>query len=105
MLYTLELGPVEQNIVKQAIRHGEPVPANILNAPVLKLGLELYFDAFFDLDCERSHGFGLTRLPLSAIRDYAVANEFSTEQTEDAIKLLRLMDNAHLQRLKAESST
>jgi hypothetical protein len=73
-----------------------------LNAPELRLGLSLYLEAFFDLDSERSHGFNLTRIPLSAIRDYAVAFEFDGYQTESLFYLIKAMDRANLERLSKE---
>jgi len=91
--------PVEQNIVKQAIRFGEPIPERIANAPELKLGLELYLFAFFDLDAERTHAFSPTPIPWSSIKSYAEFYEFSFEQTEELFFYIREMDNAHLKKI------
>jgi hypothetical protein len=68
------------------------------------MGLQLYLNAFFDLDSERSHGMGLTRIAWSSIKDYAIAYEFSEEQTEDLIFLIKRMDAAHLERLDSKTA-
>lgn len=75
---------------------GQPLPDRIANAPELITGLELYLQAFFDLDCERSHGMGLTRIPWSSIKDYAIAFDFDSRQTEDLFYYIRALDFANL---------
>ena len=96
----LDLAPIEQNIAKQALRSGEPLPDRIANSPELIEGLQLYITAFFDLDSERTHSFALTPIPWSCIDRYAVAYGFDEIQYEDLHYFLRRMDNAHLARLK-----
>ena len=54
----LEQGPHEVMIAQQSVRMGQPLPARIANAPELMLGLQVYLQAFFDLDSERSHANG-----------------------------------------------
>ena len=81
---------------------GQPLPERIENAPELILGSELYLHAFFDLDSERSHGMGLTRIPWSSVKDYAVAFDFDERQTEDLHYYIRKMDAANLQRLSEQ---
>lgn len=102
MAYLLELGPIEQNIAKQAMRAGQPMPDRIANAPELKTGLQLYMQAFFDLDCERSHALAPTAIPWSSVQDYARAFEFDEEQTEDLHYFVRRMDTEHLKKLSAK---
>lgn len=99
----MELGPHEQVIAKQAFRAGQPLPDRIANAPELRIGLQLYIQAFFDLDSERSHTMGLVSIPWSSINDYAKAFDFDEDQTEDLFFLIRKMDNAHLKRLEANN--
>lgn len=98
----LELGPIEQNIAKQAMRAGQPIPERIANAPKLSMGLQLYMQAFFDLDCERSHAMAPTAIPWSSVQDYARAFDFDEEQTEDLHFLIRRMDSKHLAKLSAK---
>ncbi|QDP56587.1 MAG: hypothetical protein GOVbin2380_22 [Prokaryotic dsDNA virus sp.] len=98
-MHVLELGAIEQNIAKQAMRAGEQMPERIANAPELKPGLQLYLQAFFDLDAERTHALSLTPIPWTSIKAYAEFYALDLEQTEDLLFLIRRMDNAHLQRL------
>jgi hypothetical protein len=95
----LDLGPIERNVAKQAYRQGQPLPDRIANAPELQFGLQLYLNAFFELDSERSHAMGLTRISWSSIKDYAIAYEFDEEQTEDLFFIIKRMDSANLERL------
>jgi hypothetical protein len=99
LAYLLELGPIEQNIAKQAMRAGQPMPERIVNAPELQQGLQLYLQAFFDLDCERSHAMAPTAIPWTSVQDYAKAFEFDEEQTEDLHFFIRRMDSEHLKRI------
>ena len=79
------MAPIEQNIAKQAYRAGAPIPDRILNAPVLREGLQIYLQAFFDLDTERNHGMGLMYIPWSKIKNYAEFYNFSFEETQDLL--------------------
>lgn len=102
LLYLLTLGNSAQSIAKQALRQGRKIPDGIANAPELQIGLQLYLQAFFDLDSERSHAFGVTRIPGSAVRQYAVDWELDEQQTDDLIFFIKRMDAAHLERLAAK---
>lgn len=95
----LEHGADEERRIEQAERAGVPIPDVILNKPELYVGLQLYLDAFFELDSERNHGQGVMAIPLSRVRDYANAHEFDEEQTADLIYFIRIMDTDHLKRL------
>lgn len=90
------MAPTEQHIARQCYMVGQQLPDRIANAPELIQGSELYLQAFFDLDCERSHGMGLTRIPWSSIKDYAIAFDFSVRQTEDLFYYIRALDSANL---------
>lgn len=103
MAYLLELGPIEQNIAKQAMRAGQSIPDRIANAPELEMGLQLYLQAFFDLDSERSHAMAPTAIPWTSIAAYARAFEFDEEQTEDLFFQIRRMDAEHLKRISSKS--
>ena len=97
------MGPHEQAIAKQAIRAGQPIPERIANAPELRLGLQLFIQAFFDLDSERSHSMGLVAIPWTSINDYAKAYNFDEEQTEDLFFFIRKLDTSHLKRLESKN--
>lgn len=82
---------------------GVETPDTLSNAPELRQGLQLYLEAFFDLDSERNHAMGLARIPWSSIRQYAEAFEFDEEQTDELFFFIRRMDTEHLKRLEAKS--
>ena len=71
----------------------------IKNKPVLLPGLELYLQAFLDLNSERNHNFGLMRIPWSSIKNYADHYNFNEEQTENLFYFINRMDNANLKEL------
>lgn len=96
----LDMGQHERMIAQQAFRSGEQLPERIANAPELNLGLNLYLQAFFDLDSERSHALGLTPISWSSIASYAQAHSFDEEQTEMLFVTIRRMDTEHLKRLE-----
>lgn len=98
-----EMGESEQIIIRQCLRFGDPIPEKIKNAPELQKGLEIYLQAFFDLDSERSGGMGLTRIPWSSIRDYGLFYEFDSDQIEDLFYHVRKMDDANLKRLSKKN--
>lgn len=99
MGYLLEHGPNEQSIAKQSYMMGMPLPDFIANAPKLETGLQLFLQAFFDLDSERSHGMGVTSIPFSKIMDYAERFNLDEEDTEDMIFFVRQMDSDHTNRI------
>ena len=101
----MELGPHEQAIAKAAFRAGQPMPERIANAPELRIGLELYIQAFFDLDSERSHAMGLVSIPWSSINEYAKAFDFDAEQKEDLFFFIRKLDSSNLKRLESKSKS
>lgn len=82
---------------------GAPIPERIANAPVLMQGLELYLQAFFDLDSERNVGFSICPIPWGSIVNYAQVYGFDDEQREDLIFLVRRMDVAHIDRLNKKA--
>lgn len=83
----------------------QPLPDRIANAPELYEGLQLYLQAFFDLDSERSHGMGITMIPWQSINYYAMAYEFTDDQKEDLMYFIRKMDVAHTKRLQEKNKS
>lgn len=77
-----------------------PLPKRIQDAPELQLGLELYWDAFWDLSTCRTSGFGAGPIPWLAVREYALTFEFDEEQMNDLFYLVRRMDNVYLEHHK-----
>ena len=100
----MDMGQIEQNIVNQAKRANAPIPDRIMNAPVLMQGLELYLNAFFELDSSRPVGLSLLPIPWGAIVDYCAVYGIDNEQREDMLYFIRKMDNAHLDRLNKKEA-
>lgn len=86
----------ERRILVQCLRERLPLPQKIQNAPELKLGLELYFGAFFDLNTCRPIGWSIAPIPWSSINDYARTFEFDELQTEDLFFYISHMDIAFI---------
>lgn len=98
----LELGPHEKTIAQQAFRSGQPLPDRIANAPELRLGLQLYLQAFFDLDSSRSNSNDLNPISWLDIKRYSVECQLNDEQEEELFYYVRLLDSEHLKRLLAK---
>ena len=84
------------------MRAGESIPDRIANAPTLKLGLELFLQAFFELDTERNHSMGICPIAWSSMKTYSEYYEFDHEQSEDLSFFIRRMDSAHLKKLESK---
>jgi len=99
LAYLFDLAPVQQSVVKMMLREGKEAPEAFVNAPELRPGLQLYLEAFFELDSERTHNDTLNPIPSSKIREYARDYEFDEEQSEDLLYFIRILDGEHLKRL------
>lgn len=93
------MGNSEKSLVLQALNTGNPLPQRVLDAPTLFKGLEIYFEAFFDLDTERHHGNGLMPIPWSAILRYAKFQTFDERQTRELMFYTSRMDSWYLNHL------
>lgn len=97
--YNVEHGDIEQILVQQARNAGEPIPEAIANKPRLAPGNRFFWDAFFDLDTERSHGQGLSKIPRSAISAYAAECGLNEDEKFELIYVIRRVDDWHLDEL------
>jgi len=86
-----------------AFKNRMPLPEAIRNAPVLNLGLQLYFEAYCELDSERSTGWGVGRIPWSSVQAYAQYNGYTSDQTDRLHNHVRAMDQAHREYLDKQS--
>lgn len=97
MLYSLEQGPTEQTIIRQAAQQRLPIPDRILNKPTLLKGLELYLQAFMDLNNSRQMGpSGEGPVSWEAVLKYCQYYDLDTEQTEDMLYHVQCMDSIYL---------
>lgn len=97
------MGEHEQSLAKQAIRAGQPIPSRIADAPELHIGLELFINAFLDLDTERQAGYSVGPIPWSKIKEYCEAHSFDAELSDDMFYFIKALDNSHLKRLAAKA--
>lgn len=77
-------------------------PDKFNESPDLRYGLELYYNAWFELDTERSHGSGWTFIPWSSVVRYIEFYELNEDQAERMFAHIKAMDNAHIERLVAK---
>ena len=105
LLYKLAFGQHEKSIALQSAQAREPLPERIANAPQLFEGLELYYDAFFDLDTTRSHTQGFTRISILDTKDYAEAWGFDDEQTAMLLYVVPRMDTELITYMKSKRVT
>lgn len=81
---------------RQCIQDGTPLPKFLKEEPTLYMGLELYWNAFWELDGDRSIGMGFGRIPWTAIAEYAMAHEYDPDQTDRLFRFVRVLDEAYL---------
>lgn len=90
------MAPHEKNLAMQAMRMGQEMPSRIANAPQLQIGLQLFLQAFLDLDTDRQAAMSVLPIPYSSIWNYTAAFELDDEQTADVFYHVRSMDNFYL---------
>lgn len=65
--------------------------------PVLQYGLELYMEAFYELNSDRPSAFsGLNSIPFSSICKFAEVYNLRGEDFEDLRFFIRKLDNLYL---------
>lgn len=75
-----------------------PIPDKIANAPLLYLGLDLYYSAFMDLTTCRGHSYGTEgAISYLHISEYCMVHDIWGEQRDDMIYHMQHMDAAYLQ--------
>jgi hypothetical protein len=102
LLYWHEQGPIQQHVAVSAKRIGR-VPEKLNNVPELRWGLQMYWEAFGDLDTERNHGMGWMYIPWSSIVRYAEFYELDDEQTDRLLTHIQAMDRAYVKQLIADA--
>lgn len=94
---------IEKNLIKQAKRAGEPIPDRIANKPRLRMGLELFLEAFFELEHERQYlvGAAVQALPIPwhIINKYAEVHELTGDLYDDLLYFVRALDDAYIKHL------
>ena len=85
---------MEASIVKQSMNDNKPLPEHILKKPQLFPGLDLFLDAFYDLNADRQMGMSVGKIPFTAIRAYADEYQFEGLQREDLFYFVKAIDDA-----------
>ncbi len=93
-------GGVGDSLAAQMERDGVEVPKQVSDQPKLLSDLQCYVDAFYELDTERSHQFGLVRIPWSSIVAYGDRYDFDVDEL---VFFIRKMDDAHLSKLRSSN--
>ncbi|MAD98781.1 MAG: hypothetical protein Unbinned200contig1000_19 [Prokaryotic dsDNA virus sp.] len=100
----MDQGHIEEQIIKQAVRSGLPIPDRIQNAPSILPGLELYYIGFLDLTSTRSlGGFGVGPIPWLAIQKYCEVLELDDDQTAAMHHHVAEMDKAYIKHLQKKN--
>jgi hypothetical protein len=81
-----------------------PLPKSIQDAPFLHFGLQIYFDAFFELSSCRINSFEIGRLNWLMIDEYCKRQGLDEEQSEDMHYFIRKMDDAYVEYQKDKQS-
>tara|TARA_B100001146_G_C15803218_1_gene273583 strand:- start:105 stop:527 length:423 start_codon:yes stop_codon:yes gene_type:complete len=93
LLYTLDYPPdIEKSFREDNKRFGDELPDPIKNKPLLKPGLALYLNAWYELDGERDRT-SYQRIKRSDVFEYAHDYDFTFMQTLDLWFYVRKMDN------------
>jgi len=97
------MGQAEQRIIRECSARKRPLPERIQNAPDLLVGLELFFQAFIELNTCRSTGWSAGPIPSWCIDEFCTKNELIEEEAEDLAYHVRKMDQAFLNHMSAKS--
>jgi len=77
----------------QARKQGVALPKAIRNAPILRVGLDFYYAAFWDLTNDRDEGMGEGGIPWTAIDRYAIRHDISDiDDFQRLVGLIKYMD-------------
>ncbi len=73
-----------------------------MEAPSLKPWLIFYLDAYLELDTDRTHNMGISKIPWSSIKRYSDHFNLDEEQSERLFYFIRAMDDANVRRLEGK---
>jgi len=90
------MGPIEENIVKQAKKRNHPIPDRIKNKPIVPFGMQFYITSFFDISGERQTGHALGYLSWKSIVGYCEYYGLDYDETEEFLYYIRKMDSEYV---------
>ena len=92
------MGKDEEFIIKQSKLFNKPIPNSILNAPLLRIDLELFYEAFNMLNTSRNlFEGGIGYIPYNVISCFCKDENIIGETREDVFYYIQMMDNAYVQ--------
>jgi len=95
-------GPVEQTIIHSCVKSGMAFPDAIANAPDLRVGLGLFWEAFWELDSCRSLGMGIGPIPWLAVNEYCTVLQIVGDQRFDMYYHIRELDKAYIEHINKD---
>lgn len=87
------------------LRDKRALPDFIENAPTLTNGLELFFNAFLDLENDRAVGFGIGPISWQVINEYCVVNDILDDQRHEMFYHIRKMDSVYIELMTEKSKS
>lgn len=96
-MYELQQGKSEAKIVKLAQQTGQKLPDRIANKPVLRVGLEIYWRAFWECSTDRDIGMAEGPIPWSAINAWGQRYGFTGEEFERLVLILKALDSEYIE--------
>lgn len=79
------------------MRAAQPLPQKIQNAPELELGLNLFYNGFWELHLSRRVGLKTMPIGWTETWDYCRRLDLDGDQTDDMLFLVAKMDQAYLE--------
>lgn len=88
---------MEKTLIKTAQAQNGPIPAHILSAPELGVGLEFWHDSFQKLTtCRPPSMGGFARIPWTAVSQFCHDYEIEGEDREDFEYVMSHVDNNYI---------
>ena len=100
------MGPIEEQLIKQARAAHRDLPARIQKAPEMFAGYAFYYQAFWALNSCRPVGWGEGSIPWTAVYAFAQAHRLPEEELDFLWFLIERLDSEYTryQRAKAEAA-
>lgn len=97
LLYSLKLTPAHKRVMDECFRQGTPLPKSLQHAPTLNRGLQLYYDAFWQLHTCRQLGEVQGPIPWHHIDMWCQRHGLEGEAAADLHYHVERLDFAYLE--------
>lgn len=96
-MYGLTFGPHQDQIAAAAEEMGQPIPETVSDRPEIRPDLEIYWEAYMDLNGTRASGFGLGPIPWTALDRFAARHGLDDpEEFQNLKEIVWLVDKEYL---------